>query len=92
MGKKNVVINKRGAKVRMNEAALKIAEKHFGVNRARAITKEVPPELLNLPSKIEIIKAKPIPEPVAKAPVIEIQKNEETEEVVKKATRKRVRK
>jgi len=73
---KYTVVNKRGAKVRMNDAALRIAERHFGVNRSRPTTKEVPVELLKLPTKIEIIKAQPIPPPIAKAPVIEIVKPE----------------
>ena len=59
---KEYVYTKKGTKVSMNDAALQIAEEYFGVNRERPLTKEKPIELLKLPKKVEIIKAK-IPEP-----------------------------
>jgi len=46
-------------------------EKHFGITRIRPNLKEKPIELLKLPQKIEIIKAKP---PEIKPPVVEITK------------------
>ena len=54
---KHTVLTRNGTTVRMNDAALRIAEKHFGVSRQRAITKDVPPEILQLPRRIDIIKA-----------------------------------
>ena len=59
---KEYVYTKKGTKVSMNDAALQIAEEYFGVNRERPLTKEKPIELLKLPQKVEIIKAK-TPEP-----------------------------
>jgi len=57
MTNKEEVINKYGKRVRMNEAARRIAEQHFGVNKPRPITKVVPAELLKLPKRIDITKA-----------------------------------
>ena len=57
MANKEEVINKYGKRVRMNEAARRIAEQHFGVNKPRPITKVVPAELLKLPKRIDITKA-----------------------------------
>lgn len=54
---KHNVMTRNGTTVRMNDLALKMAEKHFGVNRQRTATREVPPEILNLPKRIDIIKA-----------------------------------
>lgn len=54
---KTEVLTRNGTTVRMNDAALRIAEKHFGVNRQRGYAKEVPPEILQLPKRIDIIKA-----------------------------------
>lgn len=54
---KTDVLTKNGTTVRMNDAALRIAEKHFGVTRQRGFAKEVPPEILQLPKRIDIIKA-----------------------------------
>jgi hypothetical protein len=75
MAKKEEVINKYGKRVRMNEAAREIAERHFGVNKPRPITKVVPAELLKLPKRIDIIKAietieipKVVPQKIEPAP------------------------
>lgn len=91
---KNVVVNSRGARIRMNDAALRIAEKHFGISRSRPVTKEIPIELLQLPKKVNIIKpappviAAPAPEPipiVKEAPVIAAAAPVETAPEVTKA-------
>jgi len=55
---KHKVLNAQGIEVRMNDAALKIAEKHFGINPPRVI-KQIPPELRDLPRRIEVIKGVP---------------------------------
>ncbi len=72
---KKVVLNKFGKKIRLNDAALKIALKHFGIidsdSRSNSMLKEVPIEFLRLPKKIEIIKAKPVVEEKKIEPVIE---------------------
>jgi hypothetical protein len=54
---KHTVLTRNGTTVRMNDAALRIAEKHFGANRQKVVTREVPPEILQLPKRIDIIKA-----------------------------------
>jgi hypothetical protein len=54
---KTTVMTKNGTSVRMNDAALKIAERHFGVTRQHGFAREVPPEILQLPKRIDIIKA-----------------------------------
>ncbi len=54
---KHTVLTRNGTSVRMNDAALRIAEKHFGVTRQHGFAKEVPPEILQLPKRIDIIKA-----------------------------------
>jgi len=71
MAKKISVFTEDGKIVSMGENALRIAEKHFGVTRVRPNVKEKPIEVLKLPPKIEIIKAKP---PETKSPVVEIPK------------------
>jgi hypothetical protein len=53
---KNLVTTRTGTQVRMNDAALKMAERHFGVTRNRPRSVQIPPEILKMP-KIEIIKA-----------------------------------
>ena len=63
---KHSVLTRNGTVVRMNDAALRMAEKHFGVNRQRLVTKEVPPEILNLPKRIDIIKAEVKVQPAVK--------------------------
>jgi hypothetical protein len=73
---KKLVTTKRGSQVRMNEAAQKMAEKHFGLNRHQA-TKEIPIELLKMP-KIDITKA------VKYEPVVEIPKEVIDEPKVRK--------
>lgn len=92
---KNIVINKHGAKIRMNDAALRIAEKHFGINRSRPTTKETPIELLKLPKRIDIIKAIPLPD--KKLPKIEVTEKivapvEKVEEVKAEAPKKAAKK
>jgi len=54
MAKDYVII--KGRVVRMNEAAFKIASKHFGATRNRPDQKHVPIELLKMP-KLPIIPA-----------------------------------
>jgi len=71
MGKKISVFTEDGKIISLGENALRIAEKHFGVTRVRPNVKEKPIELLKLPPKIEIIKAKPAE---IKSPVVEIPK------------------
>ena len=83
------VTTKDGTRVLMNEAALRIAEKHFGVMRTKVVTKETPIELLKI-RKEEIIKGVPpleTPIPVETAKVDELLKAE-----VKKPVRKPGRK
>jgi hypothetical protein len=53
---KNLVTTRTGTQVRMNDAALKMAERHFGVTRNRPRSVQIPPEILKMP-KIDIIKA-----------------------------------
>jgi hypothetical protein len=69
------VVNKDGARIRMNAAAFEIAEKHFGVTRSFPAIKETPVELLKLPNKVEVIKAVPkedkTPEEIPQAPAPE---------------------
>jgi hypothetical protein len=88
---KKVVLNKHGQRIRMNEAALRIAEAHFGINQPSVKTKEVPIELLRLPKKIEIIKAidKPIEKTIEKS--VELPKTEGpiVEEIKKKGRKKK---
>lgn len=55
---RTIVTTKEGRQVRMNEAALKMAEKHFGVIRSKTVLKETPIELLKV-KKEEIIKGIP---------------------------------
>lgn len=62
---KTEVLTRNGTTVRMNDAALRIAEKHFGVTRQRGYAKEVPPEILQLPKRIDIIKAEVKVQPAA---------------------------
>lgn len=76
--RKKEVLTKHGVKIRLNDAALEIARKHFGVSESRPEAREVPIELLRLPKKIEIIKAvkeEPIVleklEPPVVAPVVQ---------------------
>ena len=78
------VLTKDGRVVTMSEAALKIAERHFGVTRLRE-TPSTPIELKKM-EKIQIIKA--VEAPVAKKEpgVIKV------EETVHKAVRKPVSK
>ena len=54
---KHLVTTRSGVQVMMNDAALRIAEKHFGVSKAHTIPRETPIEILKLPSEIDIIKA-----------------------------------
>lgn len=73
------VRTKRGAIVRMSEVALRIAQKHFGINQPRPATKEVPIELLILPKKKEIIAAiektdGPVELPVTEPPAVKVTK------------------
>lgn len=63
------VVNKDGARIRMNAAAFEIAEKHFGVTRSFPAIKETPVELLKLPKKVEVIKAAP-KDPESPAPEV----------------------
>ena len=65
---KHLVLTRNGTTVRMNDAALKMAEKHFGVNKQRLVTREVPPEILKL-QKIDIIKAEAKVQPAVKTEV-----------------------
>lgn len=80
--KKQYVTTRSGSRVRMNEAALEVARKHFGVNQSRpGIIQEVPIELQRLTKKIEIIKAvekKEIPkvEKLPDLPKVELPKTE----------------
>jgi hypothetical protein len=67
---KHNVLTRNGTVVRMNDAALKMAQKHFGVNKQRMVTHEVPPEILKL-QKIDIIKADIKVQPSVKEPVAE---------------------
>lgn len=53
---KQLVTTKKGAQVRMNEVALKMAERHFGLNRHDSSIREVPIELLKMP-KVDITRA-----------------------------------
>jgi hypothetical protein len=55
--RKQQVLTKKGVKIRLNDAALEIARRHFGVDVSHPDMKAVPIELLRLPKKIEIIKA-----------------------------------
>jgi hypothetical protein len=67
---KKLVTTKNGAQVRMNEVALKMAEKHFGLSRHSPTTRETPIELLKMP-KVDITKAVKL-EPVKVAEVIKV--------------------
>jgi hypothetical protein len=73
MAKDYVIV--KGKVVRMNDAAYKIASKHFGATKSRPGLKEIPLDLLRIP-KFPIIPTKiqlarqPIPV-VETAPVIE---------------------
>lgn len=64
---KHLVLTENGTEVRMNDAALRIAERHFGVNRIRQSIREVPIEVLRMP-KVEITKAVPKPEAPKETP------------------------
>lgn len=99
MAKKEEVINKYGQWIRMNEAARRIAEEHYGVNKPRPVIKEVPQELrqlqelLQLPKRIDITKAiETIEVPKVKPVKIVTIKAEEPTPPVKKPVRKPVKK
>lgn len=93
MAKKEEVINKYGQWIRMNEAARRIAEEHYGVNKPRPVIKEVPQELLQLPKRIDITKAiETIEVPKVKPVKIVTIKAEEPTLPVKKPVRKPVKK
>jgi hypothetical protein len=68
---KNAVLTRNGTIVRMNDVALKMGMKHFGVNRQRLVTKDVPPEILQMPKRIDIIKAEVKVQPAVKTEVIQ---------------------
>ena len=53
---KHLVTTRNGTQVRMNDAALKMAERHFGITRTHLHGITIPTELLKMP-KIDIIKA-----------------------------------
>ena len=78
MAKKYVVV--KGRLQRMDEAAFKIAQRHFGATESRPEKKEVPIELLNLPKKEDIIRKQ---EPKTDVPVIEPKKEKAIEKVEK---------
>jgi hypothetical protein len=85
--RKQVVINKHGVKIRLNDAALEIAQRHFGVNQPHPEAKAVPIELLRLPKKIEIIKAVRVKEEIPDK--IEVPIDAPTVEEIKKPRRKK---
>lgn len=89
--KKQYVTTRTGSRVRMNEAALEIARKHFGINQSRPeIIQEVPIELQRLTKKIEIVKAvekKEIPK-VLKLPELPKVELPKTDVQIVKATKK----
>lgn len=55
---KKKVFNERGQAIRMNDIALRMAERHFKVSERMDVRKDTPTELLDLPQKVEIVKAK----------------------------------
>ena len=73
MAKDYVIV--KGKVVRMNDAAYKIASKHFGSTKSRPGLKEIPPDLLKIP-KFDIIpgriplKKVEVVEPVKVEPVV----------------------
>ena len=85
------VILPNGLTGRMNDAALRIAERHFGVIRSRPATKEIPIEIKNLPKRIDIIKAKPEEAPkIEPLPKVEnIVPVVEEKKIVKKTAKKK---
>jgi hypothetical protein len=75
---KKLVTTKKGVQVRMNDAALKMAEKHFGLSRHSPTAKEVPIELLKMPKiditkavRVEPVKAVEIPKEVPKEVLVD---------------------
>jgi hypothetical protein len=99
---KKKVFNERGQAIRMNDIALRMAERHFKVSERAYIRKDTPTELLDLPQKVEIVKAKKKEQEVKEEvkPGAEIKSEVRTEELKseiidklkpaqKKVTRKR---
>ena len=76
-------VNVNGNLIRMNDAAYEIAKEHFGAMKTKA-PKELPIELIKLPPRIEIIKAK---EPELVVPEVTIEKEVE-EKVIKRRKRR----
>ena len=91
---KHNVLNKRGVEVRMNDAALRMAEKYFGVNRIKPVIRQVPTEVLNLPKRIDIIKAVEVKtvSPPVEEPKPVVEKVVEPEAQQKRVVRKPIRK
>jgi hypothetical protein len=89
--RKQQVLTKKGVKIRLNDAALEIARRHFGVDVSHPDMKAVPIELLRLPKKIEIIKAVRVKEEIPdKIPdKIEVPVDTPTVEEIKKPRRKK---
>jgi hypothetical protein len=86
------VMTRNGTMVRMNDAALRIAEKHFGINRQRGMNHEVPPEILQLPKRIDIIKAEVKVQPAVKEEIDEKAiEHDIAMDVIKKARKAPVR-
>ena len=69
-------VNVNGNLIKMNEAAYQIAKEHFGAMKTK-VPKELPIELIKLPPRIEIIKAKEPELQVPEVPeVIEVKAEE----------------
>ena len=87
-------VNVNGNLIKMNEAAYQIAKEHFGAMKTK-VPKELPIELIKLPPRIEIIKAKEPELQVPEVPEIlevkaeELKESKEPEEKVIKRRRRR---
>jgi hypothetical protein len=97
MAKEYVIV--KGKVVRMNDAAYKIASKHFGATKSRPGLKEIPVDLLRIPKfpiiptkiqlarqPIPVVETAPVIEPVKEVEIIK-EVNEELTKVQEQAKR-----
>lgn len=77
----------------MNDLTMRIAERYFKVSTRGDMKKDIPHELLDLPRKVEIIRAKEKVEiPKVEAPVVEAEApKEEVKKVIRRKRNERAK-
>ena len=74
---KIIVRNKRGQLIRMNEAALAIAELHFGVTRDTPVKHETPIEILKFREAPVVVKKIDVAPPKLDTPPVIVKAKRE---------------